>query len=175
MHSLIAYVHDSDARVTARLLGWRPAGWVCAATVGATRLGDGWVWLAALVALLTGGDRLRRVAAAGVLAGLAASATFAALKRRFRRPRPCEWIAHPWSTIRPPDKFSFPSGHTINAFAICTVLAYQWPLVLPALFATAAAIGASRVALGLHYVSDVVAGAILGFVIGGLVAAAVLA
>ena len=175
MHALLAYVHDSDARVTARVLGWRPAGWVCAATVGTTRLGDGWVWLAALVALLIGGDRFRRVAGAGVLAGLAASAAFAALKRRFRRPRPCEWIAHPWSRIRPPDRFSFPSGHTINAFAISTVLASQWPLLLPALLAVAAAIGASRVALGLHYVSDVVAGAVLGIVIGGVVAAAVLA
>jgi undecaprenyl-diphosphatase len=175
MHSLLAYVHESDIRVAARIFGWRPAGWVCAATVGATRLGDGWVWLATLLALLIGGDRFRRVAAAVVLAGLAASATFGALKRRYRRPRPCEWVAHPWSRVRPPDRFSFPSGHTINAFAISTVLAWQWPLLLPALLATAAAIGGSRVALGLHYVSDVVAGAILGVVLGGLVAAAVLA
>ena len=174
MRALLAYVHDSDLRVTARVLGWRPAGWVCAATVGATRLGDGWGWLAALLTLVTLGEGFRQVAAAGFLAGVAASATFAALKRRFRRPRPCEWVAHPWSRVRPPDRFSFPSGHTINAFAISTVLAFQWPLLLPALLATAAAIGASRVALGLHYVSDVVAGAVLGIVIGGLVAAVVL-
>ena len=68
-----------------------------------------------------------------------------------------------------PDRFSFPSGHTINAFAICGVLACEWPGLAPALGLLAGGIGASRVILGLHYVSDVAAGALLGLLIGGAV------
>jgi undecaprenyl-diphosphatase len=49
------------------------------------------------------------------------------------------------------------------------VLALEWPSLAPALGLLAGGIGASRVILGLHYVSDVAAGALLGLVIGGAV------
>ena len=89
------------------------------------------------------------------------------LKRRYRRPRPCELSPHPLYSVRPPDRFSFPSGHSMNAFAIGIVLAAEFPLAAPALGFVAASVAASRVLLGLHYVSDVVVGALLGLGIGG--------
>ena len=89
-----------------------------------------------------------------------------ALKRRFRRARPCDAAPHPHFHVRPPDAFSFPSGHTMNAFAIATALALFFPFLAPALALLAVAIGASRVVLGLHFPSDVWAGAALGTLIG---------
>ena len=166
MHSLLHHVHDSDLRITESVYAWRPPRWVCRLTVGATRLGDGWLWLAVAALLAAGGSPYHRVLAVAAIAGALASLTFAVLKRRFRRPRPCDLAQHPIFAVRPPDCFSFPSGHTINAFAIGTVLALQWPLLTPALGIVAASIGASRVILGLHYVSDVAAGAVLGLLIG---------
>jgi undecaprenyl-diphosphatase len=68
--------------------------------------------------------------------------------------------------VKPPDDFSFPSGHATNAFAICTVLAIAFPLLAPVLAILAASVAASRVALGLHYASDVVVGALIGTTCG---------
>ena len=169
MHPLFLVVRDSDLRVATRIHGWRPRPWVCAAAVGATRLGDGWVWAGVAALLLANGARFHRVLAAATLAGFLATATFAFLKRRVRRPRPCDLAPHPVFRVRAPDRFSFPSGHTINAFAIGGVLAWEWPVLAPALGLLAGGIGASRVILGLHYASDVAAGAILGVTIAGAV------
>lgn len=109
-----------------------------------------------------------------VAAGFIASATVTVLKGRFRRPRPCDMVAHPVFRVSAPDRFSFPSGHTINAFAICGVLALEWPVLTPVLGLLAGGIGASRVILGLHYASDVAAGALLGIVIAAGVGALLL-
>ncbi len=57
---------------------------------------------------------------------------------------------------------SFPSGHAVTAFAMATALAYLAPRLTPALFFLAVLVGASRVALQAHYLSDVLAGAGLG-------------
>ncbi len=62
------------------------------------------------------------------------------------------------------DKYSMPSGHTTAAFAIATALTLRYPkpyVYIPA-YAWAAFVGYGRVYLGLHYPSDVVAGALLG-------------
>lgn len=60
--------------------------------------------------------------------------------------------------------YSFPSGHTSNAFAVATslTLAYpKWYVAVPA-YAWAGAVGYSRMHLGVHYPSDVLAGAVIG-------------
>jgi membrane-associated phospholipid phosphatase len=61
----------------------------------------------------------------------------------------------------------FPSGHSSNAFALATVaeLHYGWKVGVPA-YALAAAVGYSRMVRDKHYVSDVVAGATLGYIVG---------
>jgi undecaprenyl-diphosphatase len=93
---------------------------------------------------------------AGAAAALVANVLLITLKRRVRRRRPCEEAPHPlFRDLTPPDPFSFPSGHSMNAFAVCTVLALQFPAAAPALALLAGSIAASRVVLGMHYVSDV--------------------
>ncbi|WP_188050369.1 phosphatase PAP2 family protein [Flavobacterium sp. GP15] len=60
--------------------------------------------------------------------------------------------------------FSFPSGHTSVAFATATSLSMEYPkwyIIAPS-FAWASAVGYSRMHLGVHYPSDVLAGAIIG-------------
>ena len=167
MNAVLAYVHDSDLRLSGRLRGWRPPRWFRVCMVCATRLGDGWLWIAVAAALAAGGGPHTRALAAGALAAGVASTLLVVLKRRFRRQRPCELAAHPlFGHVRPPDRYSFPSGHTMNAFAIATVLGLQYPPLSPALGLLAAAIAASRIVMGLHFASDVLAGAVLGSAIG---------
>ena len=64
------------------------------------------------------------------------------------------------------DRFSFPSGHALNAFAMTTVIALVFPLLAAPVLLVAASVAASRVVLGLHWLSDVVAGALGGALIG---------
>lgn len=167
MNAVLAYVHDSDLRVSGRLARWSAPRWFRLCMVCATRLGDGWLWMVIALVLALGGGPHTRSLAAGAVAASMASTLLVVLKRRFRRRRPCELAPHPlFGHIRPPDRFSFPSGHTMNAFAINTVLALQYAPLSPLLGLLAASIAASRVVLGLHFVSDVLAGAILGLAIG---------
>jgi undecaprenyl-diphosphatase len=165
--NLLTYVNQSDHALALRVRSWRPPRWFRMWMVWATRLGDGWLWYVVAGALAAGGTEYHRVLAAGALAAGLASATFSITKRRVRRPRPCDQAPHPsFLQVHPPDRYSFPSGHTINAFAIATVLSLSLHLLWAPLLVAAASIGASRVIMGLHYVSDVVAGAILGVLIG---------
>jgi undecaprenyl-diphosphatase len=98
-------------------------------------------------------------------------ALFITLKHAFRRERPCELEPHCWARLLPPDQFSFPSGHTITAFAITAALAGFYPEMLPGLLFCAISIAASRVVLGMHFLSDVLAGAALGATLGVAAAA----
>jgi hypothetical protein len=74
-----------------------------------------------------------------------------------------------WAALRAvpaPDKFSFPSGHTMTAFAVWAVLAEGLPLLGPPFLVMAMMIGASRIFLGMHYPTDVLVGALLGSSLG---------
>ncbi len=166
MNSVLAYVTHSDALLTGHLREWRPPRWVRVWMLGATRLGDGWLWSVLALLLSLRGGEAHKVMATGALAAGLASALLVMLKRRVRRPRPCDLGSFPQFDVRPPDRWSFPSGHAMNAFAVCTVLARAFPALSPALLLTAASIAASRVVLGLHFMSDVVVGSILGVAIG---------
>jgi undecaprenyl-diphosphatase len=101
-----------------------------------------------------------------MVAIVAVNAAQVALKRAFRRARPAGPVT--WWDVHAPDQFSFPSGHTMNAFAVATLVTAHVPVAAPLAFAAAASVGASRVVLELHYVSDVAAGATLGTVLASL-------
>jgi undecaprenyl-diphosphatase len=80
--------------------------------------------------------------------------------------RPCQFEPHCWSKVLPPDKFSFPSGHTMTAFSIALVLSYFYPSLEATLFFLALSIASSRIVLGMHFLSDVLAGMVLGVALG---------
>jgi undecaprenyl-diphosphatase len=133
----------------------------------ATRGGDGWLWYALTVVVLCfgGPDRFRAVAASGIAAALGIW-LFLFLKKTTGRKRPCAIEPHAWATLLPPDQFSFPSGHTMTAFAVTTPLVYFYPDVSAGLTFCAVSIAGSRVLLGMHFLSDVVVGSILGSLLG---------
>jgi undecaprenyl-diphosphatase len=124
-----------------------------------------------MILLFFGGPNRRDALAAAILSLAAGQATFFVLKRLINRERPCSIEPHCWSMLLPPDRFSFPSGHTITAFAIATSFGLFYPSLLVGLMFCAASVAASRVILGLHYLSDVLAGLVIGTAIGAAMAA----
>jgi undecaprenyl-diphosphatase len=135
--------------------------------VSATRLGDGWVWYSVGIALLLFGGDLRFIAFAASVSAEAASVTlFRVVKNASKRKRPCQLEAHCWSKVLPPDQFSFPSGHSMSAFAIAVPLCIFYPQLQAGLLALSLSIAISRVILGMHFVSDVVVGSLLGAGLG---------
>ena len=161
---MLAFLADRDERVCLRVRHWHAPAWVLAWMILATRLGDGWLWLLGVALLAAGGPGYQATLAAAAAACCATNVVQVLVKRRVRRPRPSE-VGVTVRRVAAPDRYSFPSGHSMNAFAFASVVAPDVPLLAPALGFVAASVAASRVVLGLHYPTDVAAGALLGSLI----------
>ena len=88
------------------------------------------------------------------------------VKRTVKRARPSSEV----QALVPPDRFSFPSGHTAGAFALALALFGVMPVLVPLFIVLAIVVGYARMYLGVHYPIDVAAGAAVGLFIGSLVA-----
>jgi undecaprenyl-diphosphatase len=131
--------------------------------VVASRLGDGLFWYVLIAALaFAGGTHGRDVAMQMVLAGAVNLPLYFWLKRTIGRPRPFAACPDIRACARALDRFSFPSGHTLHAAAFLTIFTSYFPWAGAALVPFVILVALSRVTLGLHYPSDVAAGAAIG-------------
>jgi undecaprenyl-diphosphatase len=138
------------------------SGW--SALFGAvSRIGDGVVWYTTLVLLplVYGMGELPLVACLAVN-GLVCTALYKWLKGSTQRPRPCEVHRHLRTTVAPLDRFSFPSGHTLHAVGFTVLIGAVHPTWCWWMVPFTALVALSRLVLGLHYPSDVLAGAAIG-------------
>ena len=123
-----------------------------------SRLGDGVFWYALMAALALFGGSAGMLAALHLASiGLVSLVLYKALKRWTRRPRPCASDLRIRAWVAPLDEFSFPSGHTLHAVAFTIVSLSYFPVLAWLLIPFTASIAVSRVVLGLHYPSDVLA------------------
>lgn len=128
-----------------------------------SRLGDGVFWYALMALLdLFGGTRGQQAALHMALVGLVAAALYKALKRWTRRPRPFRSHADITAYVAPLDEFSFPSGHTLHAVSFSLVALGWFPVLAPLLIPFTLLVALSRVVLGVHYPSDVLAATLVG-------------
>ena len=134
-----------------------------------SRLGDGAAWYA-LIALiaLCGGERGLHAALHMACTGGVCAVLYRVLKRWTRRARPFRTHADITAYIAPLDEFSFPSGHTLHAAAFTVVTFAYFPWLAPLLVPFAVLVALSRVVLGVHYPSDVLAAILIGAGLGAL-------
>ena len=160
-------IQSNDHKLMRRVHRWRAPRWFRILMVASTRSGDGWLWYAlAVILLMYGGEHRYYAVASGACAAIAGIFIFRALKHASHRKRPCEIEPHCWASILPPDKYSFPSGHSITAFAIALSIGSFYPQLYGPLLMIAVLIAASRIILGMHFLSDVLAGSVIGALLG---------
>jgi undecaprenyl-diphosphatase len=154
---------QTDAALSARLAV--PAGPLRLLAFVVAHSGDSPLWLAAAAAaLLWGGASWRPFGLRALAATLAGGAAATLLKLSFRRTRPGGPSAGLYSRL---DRHAFPSGHAVRAGCMAVVLAALLPGWGDGLLAAwAGLVSLARVALQVHYLSDVVVGLVLGAGIG---------
>ena len=134
-----------------------------------SRLGDGVFWYALMGAIVL----LRGVEGVWASAHMAATGAVALLvyrwlKHHTHRLRPFARDRRIHALVSPLDEFSFPSGHTLHAVSFTLVALGHYPMLAWLLIPFTVGVGASRVVLGLHYPSDVLAATAIGAAIASV-------
>ena len=149
-----------DAPLLLRLQAWH-GPWLDGFFVLVSRLGYQWGLIPAdtLVVLALLALRRWREATFCLLAFVGSALLNIGAKHYFGRARPAYWLS-----LAPETSYSFPSGHAMASMTLAMVLAllawrtrWRWPVACLA-FAFALLVGASRVYLGVHFPSDILAG-----------------
>lgn len=161
------HIQSNDHRLMRKIHRWRAPRWFRILMIMMTRLGDGWLWYSiGLILLVFGGSQKFLAIGAATAAAAAGIFLFRTLKHASRRKRPCEIEPHCWASILPPDKYSFPSGHSITSFAIALSIGMFYSDLQIVLLVVALLIASSRIILGMHFLSDVLAGSAIGILLG---------
>lgn len=159
LNRLAAHEHAWLRRVN----GVHLPGWTVALMRATSRLGDGMFWYALMGTLIAWhGPAALPAVLHMTAAGLAGTLFYKWLKGATERPRPYQVCPTICCLTAPLDRFSFPSGHTLHAVVFSLVATAYYPALGWLVWPFTALVAASRLVLGLHYLSDVAVGALLG-------------
>ena len=155
---------ELDARLSSQMRVAEKPGLLRNLAIFFAHSGDSWFWLAALIiAWFFSNFTWRKWETVEFFGILGLAGVVLAVKFLVKRKRP----EGDWGEIyRNTDPHSFPSGHAARAFLIAvlgTVLAPPWLAIV--LWVWAPLVALARVAMGVHYLSDIIAGAILGIIV----------
>ncbi len=155
---------ELDARLSSQMRVAEKPGALRAISVFFAHSGDSWFWAIGLFAIWMSGDAFWKKWAVVEFAGISLLVVLVLIiKFRIRRKRP----EGEWGKIyRFTDPHSFPSGHAARAFLIATIATgFGPPWLAIALWIWAPLVALARVAMGVHYLSDIVAGALFGILV----------
>jgi len=159
---------ELDARLSRQMRVAERPGWLRSLAALLAHSGDSWFWLVGLALLWWLGSPFWRDLAAVMAVGILVTALVVmAVKFTVRRRRP----EGEWGNIyRSTDPHSFPSGHAARAMMLAVLAIALGPAWFGAvLLVWAVCVSLARVAMGVHYLSDVLAGMFFGLVMGGII------
>jgi undecaprenyl-diphosphatase len=159
---------ELDARLSAQLRVAERPGALRALAIILAHSGDSWFWVVGLGLIWYFGSSYWRARSVALLVGILITAVVVmAIKFTVRRRRPeGEW----GGVYRSTDPHSFPSGHAARAMMLAVMAVGLGPTWFGALLMVwAPLVLLARVAMGLHYLSDVLVGAMLGILIGVII------
>ncbi|MBL3591568.1 MAG: phosphatase PAP2 family protein [gamma proteobacterium endosymbiont of Lamellibrachia anaximandri] len=126
-------------------------------------LGNGWIYLMGAAALLAWqGSSSQQALLAALLATGIAHCIYPTIKRRLARLRPCDLDPTLDLSIKAMDRYSCPSGHVMTATSVGIPLGFAFPSLVPMIAVAWILIAWARLALGHHYPSDLLVGALFG-------------
>jgi len=130
-----------------------------------TRLGDGYVWVLVVgfIYFFFGKDALFSLIEQVIPAVLTSLAFYWILKLSLRRKRPFNLLSDVSAEVPPLDKYSFPSGHTMNNLAVGFTILAEIPQIGWIVVLMPITWGLLRVYYGVHWLSDIIGGILLGF------------
>ena len=159
---------DMDAQLSSRLRIAEASGALRTAAIWFAHSGDSWFWLLGLgLYFIFGGDEWRELTFT-LIVGIIITALFVlVVKFSVRRRRPeGEW----GGVYRSTDPHSFPSGHAARCMLIAILMVSSGPIWLGVLLLIwAPLVSLARVAMGVHYLSDILAGMVIGALLGWVV------
>jgi undecaprenyl-diphosphatase len=168
-NSVLARLNDYDARLCVRMNRFTRRRGVTRFFSAVSRLGNGVFWYTLMALLLvTQLDAAIKPVLHMVAVGLVGLMIYKWLKKKTLRPRPCDLHPAILRGTAPLDEFSFPSGHTLHAVGFAMVALAYFPWLAPIVVPFALLVALSRVILGLHYPTDVLAGAAIGYALAAL-------
>lgn len=167
MDSWVHYFDTLEIDVCLRINRLARSKWVRQFFALVSKLGDGWIWgLLGIGLLYIRGVVVLPTILVMLLTAIAGIAIYTTLKQNLVRERP--YISHRGILpgTAPLDRYSFPSGHTLHASSFATMTYFLEPALFVIVLPIAVLIALSRTILGLHYPSDVLAGAVIGALLG---------
>lgn len=169
MNLYLHRMHAFDASLCVSLNRTSRYRWVRLAFRLISRLGDGVFWYTVMLGIVLADPVDGWLPALHMaLAGFSGTLIYKWLKGKTLRPRPYEVHQAIHVAGAPLDRFSFPSGHTLHAVVFCSVGLTYFPALAWLLLPFTLLVALSRLVLGLHYPSDVLAGAAIGALIASV-------
>jgi len=132
-----------------------------------TRLGDGWMYLVILPVLFLISYSTFLLLIFPIIKGFVVNlALYKIIKNSVKRQRPYILFEDIISLVEPPDRYSFPSGHTSTAIMFSIIVGSLYPVCISFLILYSLLVAFSRIYNGVHYPLDVFAGSVLGIISG---------
>ncbi len=157
---------EIDNRLSSQLRIRENSGLLRSFAAFSAHSGDSWFWGIGLGIVFLTGDQDAKIWSLHLLGAIVITAVIVlTIKLLVRRQRP----EGDWGSIyRNTDPHSFPSGHSARAVVLATLVAGLGPpWLIPIIILWVPLLALARVAMGVHYLSDVLAGGVLGLLVGG--------